>query len=158
MLLACTICTAICGNGVPIIAKIIHVSSCAVVRGASILVSAVRLIAASTLRASVTTMSVFGLSVLRRGLISPLSSCPFALFPLFFSLSAFGGSKIFGKLAAISSVESAFYNRIDAKKPVFSDKSWVWQRKEIKVETIEFLKSLNSNSSNRFPRKKWVQV
>ena len=29
---------------------------------------------------------------------------------------------------------------------------------EIKVETIEFLKSLNSNSSNRFPRKKWVQV
>lgn len=29
---------------------------------------------------------------------------------------------------------------------------------EIKVETIEFLKSLTSNSSTRFPRKKWLQV
>ena len=29
---------------------------------------------------------------------------------------------------------------------------------EIKIETIEFLKSLNSNSSTPLPRKKWVQV
>ena len=30
--------------------------------------------------------------------------------------------------------------------------------KEIKVETIEFLKSLTSNPSTPLPRKKWVQV
>lgn len=67
---------------------IINLGCCVVVRVTTILRTAVLPIAFGSTRSSTSTASGFGLSaVLRRGLFSPLHSCPFALYPFFFTLS-----------------------------------------------------------------------
>ena len=65
-----------------------YINCCAAVLGSTFLSFAVRLIVTLMLRASSTTASVFVLSVVLRGLSSPLHSCAFSLCSFFFTLQS----------------------------------------------------------------------